>query len=106
MAHVQLNSEERHYIFRDQQSTKERGGHGEEEEQIHYIIEARLAEKILEEFRGHFHQPLPVKEQMGHNGGSKCDCQPFMDGIAGQLWAGNRQKGGKDRKVEYEIGFS
>ncbi|HNO95620.1 MAG TPA: hypothetical protein PKJ84_15690, partial [Anaerolineales bacterium] len=22
------------------------------------------------------------------------------------LWAGNRQKGGKDRNVEYEIGFS
>lgn len=105
IANIQLNTEEGHHIFRDHQSTQEGNGYGEKEEQVHSVVQARLVEKVLEERGSYIYQPPPMKEQMGHNGGTKCQRKPFMDGVAGQVGASNDKNSSEDRQVKRQIGF-
>lgn len=104
-ADIQLNAEKGHDIFGDHQAAHQSRHHGDKEQCIDHIVQARLVKKVLEEIYRYVHKPLPMEEQVRHNGSAERHRQPFVNGVTGQRRVRDHQKGGKDHNIEYKVGF-
>lgn len=73
---------------------------GDEEQCVEGVVGPRTPTHLTEEAASDLYQPIPIEQQVGNNRRSQPQAQPFVNGKAGELGGGRKQKSEQEQQIE------
>src|SRR5512145_575783 len=80
-------------------------GEGDEQQQVEYIVDARLPWQFAKEPLGDVHHPFPIEQNMDDNGPAQSDSEPFMPAFSSEHGLHGYDVSCDQQDVQVEFGF-